>query len=180
MSAKTLMTVTEFARMQTPDTEDFELVEGELIPLSSGTPKHSIIRDFVGDLLRSYLRNKRIGRAIGEVDCLISSDTVRRPDVSVFLGHRLKQIDLNTIPVPFAPDIAVEVLSSSESAVDVHRKVREYLGAGSKEVWILDHVNGELFVHTPNGIRLLTAEDALESPLLPGFIVPVGDFFNAE
>jgi hypothetical protein len=38
MSTKTLMTVEQFARMHTADTEDYELVEGELIPLSSGTP----------------------------------------------------------------------------------------------------------------------------------------------
>ena len=41
MSTTTLMTVEEFARMSTPETVDFELVEGELIPLSSGTPLHA-------------------------------------------------------------------------------------------------------------------------------------------
>ena len=45
MSTKTLMTVEQFAQRNTADTEDFELVEGELIPLSSGTPLHSEIRD---------------------------------------------------------------------------------------------------------------------------------------
>jgi Uma2 family endonuclease len=152
MGTKGLMTVAGFSQMQTAETEDYELVEGEPIPLSSGTPRHSII----------------------------SADTVRRPDVSVFFGDRLREIDMNTIPVPFAPDIAVEVLSSSESAVDVHRKVRDYLSAGSQEVWILDHINIEVFVHTPSGIRLLGAQDVLESQLLPGFAAPVHEFFAAE
>jgi hypothetical protein len=39
MSAKTLMTVEQFAQMQTADTEDYELVDGELIPWSSATPR---------------------------------------------------------------------------------------------------------------------------------------------
>ena len=37
MSTKTLMTVEEFAQLRTADTEAYELVEGELIPLSSAT-----------------------------------------------------------------------------------------------------------------------------------------------
>jgi Uma2 family endonuclease len=60
-------------------------------------------------------------------------------------------------------------------AVDVNRKIREYLGAGSKEVWIFDHQNGEVFVHTKAGIKVLVAGDVLESPLLPGFAAPVND-----
>ena len=79
------------------------------------------------------------------------------------------------IPVPFAPDIAVEVLSASEIAVDVRRKVLDCLRAGSQEVWLLDHANGEILVHTSHGIRVLQAADVLESPLLPGFSVPVTD-----
>ena len=48
MSTKAVMTVEQFARMSTAETEDYELVEGELIPLSSGTPLHAKIRDLVG------------------------------------------------------------------------------------------------------------------------------------
>jgi Uma2 family endonuclease len=39
MSTKTLMTVEEFAQMHTAETEDYELVDGELIPLPTGTPR---------------------------------------------------------------------------------------------------------------------------------------------
>ena len=76
--------------------------------------------------------------------------------------------------MPFAPDIAVEALSPSEHALDVNRKVRDYLGAGSAEVWLLDPENGELHVRTKPGIRILQPDDALETPLLPGFSVAVG------
>ena len=47
MSTKTLMTVEQFAAMITADTENYELVEGELVPLYSGTPYHNAIRDNV-------------------------------------------------------------------------------------------------------------------------------------
>jgi len=173
MSTKALMTVEQFARMETAETEDYELVEGELIPLSSGTPKHNKVRDLLGHFLWSYFKTNPVGGAIAEVDCQLSSDTVRRPDVSVFLNERLEQIDLNRIPAPVAPDIAVEVLSPSESAIDVRRKVRDYLRAGAQEVWLVDHANGEVLVHTNAGIVVRQGADPVSSPLLPGFAVSV-------
>jgi Uma2 family endonuclease len=176
MGTAALMTVEQFSLMRTSDTEDYELVEGELVPLSSGTPLHAMIRDLAGDLLRSYFRRNRVGAALAEVDCRLDDDTVRRPDISVFLGARAGQFDINRIPVPFAPDIALEVLSASETAIDVNRKVLDYLRAGCREVWLLDHPNGEIFVQTDAAIRLLRGQDPLESPLLPGFSHPVADF----
>jgi len=175
MATRTLMTVEEFAQMNVSETEDYELVEGELIPLPSATPTHGLICENVSLLIGIYSRENRIGKVLREVDCRVADDTVRRPDRSIFLGARLQQIDPKKIPIPFAPDIAVEVLPASEIAIDVNRKIRGYLGAGSKEVWILDHENGEVFVHSSNGIRLLVGNDALESPLLPGFAAPVND-----
>ncbi len=175
MSATTLMTAKQFGQMHTGETEDYELVEGELVPSSSATPLHAKVRDLVGDLVRSYLRRNPIGLAIAEVDCRLTDYTVRRPDLSIFLGERSKQFDLNQIPVPFAPDIAVEVLSASERAIDVNRKALDYLAAGTREVWLLDNTNGEIFVQTDADIRLLRGKDILESPLLPGFAPAVSD-----
>ena len=176
MATKTMMTVEQFAQLATTDPEDYELVEGELIPLPSGTPRHGIIRGKLERFVGSYLDGNRIGKAIGEIDCQLSSNTVRRPDVAIFLGKaRLAQIDWDRIPIPFAPDIAVEVLSPNERAMDVRRKVRDYLRAGTKEVWLLDHANGEVAIHTNGGIRLLQSADALESEQLPGFTAAVAD-----
>jgi len=58
-------------------------------------------------------------------------------------------------------------------AIEVNRKIRDYLGAGSQEVWIFDHENAEVFVHKKAGIKLLVGNESLESPLLPGFAATV-------
>lgn len=175
MSTKTLLTVEDFAQRITADTEDYELVEGELVPLSSGTPRHAQIRYWIESLIRTYFARNPIGCAFSEIDSQLAGATVRRPGVSVFLYPRAKEIDLNKIPVPFAPDIAVEVLSPSGPAVDVHRKVLEYLAAGTQEVWLIDASNSEIFVHKSSGIRALNLQDSLETPLLPGFTTSVAD-----
>ena len=107
--------------------------------------------------------------------CRTIDSTVRRPDISVFLNERLARIELDKVSAPFAPDIAIEVLSPSEGATTVRRKVREYLAAGSQEVWLLDYSSGEILVHTSGGIRVLQGNDVLETPVLPGFKGTVTD-----
>ncbi len=180
MSTKTLMTVEQFVQLDRAENQDFELVDGELIPLSSPVILHAIIRERLARLIGNYLEKNPRGGLVCETDCRIKHDTVRRPDVSIFLGERWQNLDVYSIPVPFAPDIAVEVLSPSEHIMDVNRKVRDYQSAGSKEVWLLDHAICEVHVRTRAGMRILEAGDLLESPLLPGLSVRVADLLSAQ
>ncbi len=167
------VTAEEFVHMDSPDTEVFELVDGELVPVPSAIPLHAMIRDRAERLVWNYFDRTPIGGAISATDCLITNGTVRKPDLAIILGERWRQLDTRKVPIPFAPDIAVEVLSPSEQALDVTRKVRDYLQAGAREVWLLDPDNGEVHVRTKTGIRLLQGIELLESPLLPGFSVDV-------
>jgi Uma2 family endonuclease len=180
MAAKTLMTVEQFVQMDTSENESYELVDGELIPLSSATPLHSNIRGRLEHLVRSYFDRNPIGGAISEVDCRIGNDTVRKPDLCIFTGENWQQLDLKKVPVPFAPDVAVEVISPSEQLIDVNRKVKDYLSAGSQEVWLLDAENGEVHVRSKTGIRLVERTGVLESALLPGFSISVEALLSAR
>jgi Uma2 family endonuclease len=179
MATTTLMTAEEFARLNTAENEDYELVDGELIPLSSATLLHNRIRGRIERFVENYFEKNRLGGAASETECRINSNTVRRPDLSIFIGDDWTRLDLNLAIMPFAPTVAVEVLSPSEHSMDVSRKVRDYLGAGSNEVWILDHANGEVLVRTKTGIRLLQGSDVLDSPLLPGFAVSVAELLTS-
>ncbi len=180
MATKALITAEEFARLNMAENEDYELVDGELISLSGATARHNRIKDRLVRFIGDYFEKNQLGGAFSETDCRIDSNTVRRPDLSIFIGDEWERLDLNLAIMPSAPTIAVEVLSPSEHSVDVSRKVRDYLGAGSKEVWILDHANGELMVRTKSGIRLLQGNDLLDSPLLPGFVVNVADLLSGR
>lgn len=173
MISKPLITVEQFGQLHFSDTEDYELGDGDLIPLSSGTYRHNKIRSLMGHLLWSYFQRNPIGEAFCAVHCRIAEGKVRRPDLSIHLNERLRQIDLDKIPAPFAPDITVEILSPSEGIMETRGKVREYLSAGSAEVWLLDHANHEMQVHTPGQIRVLDANAILETPVLPGFSAAV-------
>jgi Uma2 family endonuclease len=71
------------------------------------------------------------------------------------------------------PDIAVEIVSPSESASALERKVDAYLAGGIAEVWVVYPATRHVFVHTGGGIRKLADAEALASPLLPGWSLPV-------
>ena len=107
-------------------------------------------------------------------------DTVRGPDVSYV---QAKRIPPSGVPEGFwdlAPDLAVEVVSSSETAEEVREKVRDFLRAGTPLVWTIYPRAREVIVHTPDGIaRTYTTHDTLAfSDLLPGFACSVDELFE--
>jgi Uma2 family endonuclease len=168
------MTVEEFARMETADTEAYELVDGVLVALSSPTPLHNFIRGRLNSLILKYVDENPVCYPVTGTDCRLSLNTVRRPDVSIFLADCWNALDVNKAPVPFAPNICVEILDPLDEAGPLTRKIREYLAAGSREVWVVDPENGEITIRTKSEMRIVEATDLLETPLLPGFSVSVG------
>ena len=154
------------------------MANGDLISPSSDTFDHAEIRDAVLVAFHWYLRSRPIGRVAGMVDCKLSEDTVAWADVSFSFTNADRSIPGRQVPIPFAPDIAVEVLSPPEAAIDVNRKVRDYLNAGAQEVWLLDGYNGQAAVRTSNAMRVLLRNDILETPLLEGFSLPLAELFQ--
>jgi Uma2 family endonuclease len=49
------------------------------------------------------------------------------------------------------------------------------MAAGTKEVWVVDHENFEVFITTAEGIRLPRANDIITSPLLEGFSLSIAE-----
>ncbi len=80
---------------------------------------------------------------------------------------------MNEAPVPFAPDICVEILEPLDEVGPMTRKIREYLSAGAQEVWVLDPENGEVTIRTKSEVHIIEGSKLLETPLLPGFSVGV-------
>jgi Uma2 family endonuclease len=85
-------------------------------------------------------------------------------------------------PKAFGPcpqDLAVEIVSPSETADEVRAKVRDFLAAGTPLVWTIYPRTREVIVHTPDGLaRTCSGEDVLADPdVLPGFSCSVAELF---
>ena len=110
-----------------------------------------------------------------------SSGRVRLPDVAFVSFERVPK---NAEPIPtLAPDLAVEVLSESNTAEEINQKLREYFESGTRLAWIVDPATKSVSVyHGPaEPTRVLSEADHLDGEnVLPGFSMPVANaFLNA-
>jgi Uma2 family endonuclease len=77
-----------------------------------------------------------------------------------------------------ASELAIEVVSPSDTAKHLKIKVDAYLTNGSKTVWVVYPGDRSVMAHTAGAARELKADQKIEDPLLPGFSHAVSGFFE--
>lgn len=176
MAIKTLMTVEEFTPLLEKDDEWYELVEGEVVRVSPGMFEHNRIRDKLLIALAAFAEASKLGVAVAEQPFHLFRNTVRHPDVAFVRAG--KEIPPRALPKG-GPDLAVEVVSPSNTPREMDQKVSDYFGAGSKRVWLVYPEHREVYVYGLSGVKRLRRDDALEdAELLPGFSVRVSSLFE--
>jgi Uma2 family endonuclease len=124
MATTTVITGAQYDAMPYDEGRRWELVNGEFVSVSSPTPRHQDIVFEVHIALRNYLRQSRIvGHAYQDVEFALTDNDRVRPDVAVVLGDKAARLDPDKVPIPGAPDIAIEVISPSERAFESEAKV---------------------------------------------------------
>ena len=177
MAAKTLMTVEQFLALP-EDGHRYELVHGELVEVASGTGRHGLTRDNIMVALRPIVMRAG-GLVLTENDFQLGPDTVVRPDVAVLVASQVSYCDVDRTPVPFAPELAVEVVSANDKVEDVFGKALEYLSAGARQVWVfVPRPLREVHVLDGKTHRVIAEHEFLEAPdIVPGFRARAGDLF---
>ncbi len=181
--AAQMMTAEKLLRLPSGMGQRFELVKGELRTMPPAGFEHG---DIVGELsmrLRQYVRSRGLGRVLGAETGFVLSrnpDTVRAPDVSFVSEARVAQTGRVKGFFPGAPDLAVEVVSPTDAAADVQRKVREYFDAGAQQVWVVypDLREVMVFRSVRESVTLAAADTLDGGTLIPGFTCPVAELFE--
>ena len=177
------MTLEEYAAL--PKHPRYELVNGVLIELMAASRKHEHTGSLVNWQLSAHVFPNNLGEVYtsnrGYVTGPDSPATSRMPDVSFVSNARLNQPELAGMLYDGAPDLAVEILSESNTPAQVAQKIDEYLNAGGRTVWVIDIDARTLTVHTADAPPLtLTDTDALDGgDYLPGFSCLVADLLPA-
>ena len=179
-TATKLITAEEFARMSGLE-RPCELVRGEILETDFPPLLHGVVCAAIGYSGADY--RDRIHILLNNVGVLTNRDpdTVRCPDVIFITQKRLPKNVLRTadfLAVP--PEIVFEVVSPSDSWMDLQAKTSEFLDAGVLAVCIADPETETVQVFRPDhtGERL-SGDDVLTFPdILPEFSVPVRKFFE--
>lgn len=180
-STKTLVTAQQLLEMGSDAR--FELVCGELVPMSPIGKHHGYIVLRLGSWLVPFVEQRKLGWFGTERGFILAHDpdVVRAPDLYFLARHR-EPAGKGLGYCEGAPDLAVEVLSPSDKAVDLQLKIQEYLAAGTRLVWVVDprtetitayHPSGKAQVHS--GDQIVTGEDVLS-----GFSFRCRDLFEIE
>ena len=174
-------TATEADLLRLAATEDrlYELVDGTLVEKAMGW-KEALLAMWLGHQLQTYLDMHDLGAVAGADGTLrLRERLVRVPDLAFVLWENVPPNDeLPQIP-DLAPDLAVEVISPSNTAREMAHKRREYFRAGTRLVWQVYPDRREVEVYSsPGRFRTLGLTDALDGgDLLPGFRLPLADLF---
>ena len=180
---KTLLTAEEFFRLHAHKDGRFELVDGEVVEMAPVFRRHGRTASNITTAFNIHCRQTGIGWSEVEVGYRVRSgpDTVRGPDVSLVLRRREEEEEEEENGfVAGAPDIAVEVISASNTAAEMERKVAEYLAAGSQRVWIAFSSNRTVLIHRADGTTMTYSGDDVisDEELLPGFSLPLSEIFD--
>jgi Uma2 family endonuclease len=180
MATTTQMTWESFEKLPDGDGMHRELIEGELQILPPPKSGHSKVAANTAETLRP-LQEGPGGRVFLEAGFQLSEDrrTWIQPDVSFVRKERIQETPDSGYFVG-GPELAVEVVSPSESAAGLNRKVELLLKAGSLAVGVLFPDQQEARVFLPGGQSFRKrVGDALSLPeLLPGWEVPVARLFE--
>ena len=164
----------------------YEVVDGQIVEKPATCAFESEIASILLGFLAPFVRAQRRGRAVSEM--LFRIDPVRglerRPDLA-FVSHKRWPLG-RSAPMDAAwdvvPDLAVEIISPSNSAYDVEAKLDEYFRAGVRAVWIVFPRSGVVYVHdSRTAVRVCRSEagDELDGgPVLPGFRLPLTTLFG--
>jgi len=178
-TATKLMTAEEFASKE-DDGNLYELVRGELIDMSRPNGDHSQIQFQIAWLLKNLVTPNKLGWVGGEAGVVTERDpdTVRGPDVYFYRIERLARPPKSFIEL--APDIAVEVISPSDTRPAMRRKVREYIASGVRLVWVVDPETKTVMVYSGSmqGVEHDEADTLDGGEVLPGFTCKVADLFE--
>jgi Uma2 family endonuclease len=129
-----------------------------------------------------YVRSQRLGSVVTESGFILAHnpDLVRGPDMAFVGTERMLPKGSRGTYFDGGPDLAVEIVSPNDTAIEVRELINEYLAAGTRLIWVIYPVIETIEVHRPgNVVTVLHAGDELDGEdVLPGFRTPVSELFD--
>ena len=177
---------TDYKNWELDEGERYELIYGEAYALASPNAYHQLI---LGEMLKQlavFFTGKPCKVYPAPYDVRLfyeddeSDDTVVQPDISIVCDRAKRGKE----GCRGAPDFIVEILSPSNTAIEMHRKYELYRQAGVREYWIIDPDHKTLHAYRfDNGTifpRTWHAHDSAKTDMFPGLVIEMEPVFDQE
>ncbi len=157
-----------------------ELVDATLVEKPMGFRESYLAGELIR-LLGNFVVEQDLGIVTApDATLRLMPGLVRLPDVAFISWRQLPMGKCPNEPIAsLVPELAVEILSESNTRGEMQRKLKEYFLAGSQLVWLVDPDARTVDVHTaPDRFIRLDEEEVLDGgAVLPGFRLPLQRVF---
>ena len=184
MTAAILMEQTDEARQLESGDALFEVIYGRVVEKQPMSVFAGKLASMLTYLLTNFVLPRRLGLVVSEVLFVLdeAKNLQRRPDVAFVSNERWVGDDPDADRAwETIPDLAVEVISPSNTSNEIDRKVLDYFAAGVRLVWVLHPETRRLHVYdSADTIHVVSATGTLDGgTVLPGFQLVLGELFEA-
>ena len=166
------------------DIERYEIIDGVRVEREPMGAFETVLASWLCYLMNSFAAGKKLGLAVNEVLFVLNAarHLNRRPDVAFVSYARWPSSVVAREPAwNVVPDLAVEIVSPTNLAEEIDRKITDYFEAQVRLVWVLYPDSGRAYVYqSPTRVSILERTDTLDgAEVLPGFRLPIAQLYEA-
>ncbi len=174
------MSLTAEAELVLDPEKEYEIVNGQPEEKEMASAFHGGVGGRLIIELGYYCKIHKLGAVYTPDTTFQIGINERLPDVSFISAARLPKDGEPTTKWMIAPDLAIEIISPNDLYGKVKNKIREYLTAGVKEVWIVEPEFKMITIYrSQTDFTVFAEEDELVSEtLLPGFRLKLSELFQ--
>jgi len=142
-------TYADYKEWELAEGERYEVIYGEAYAMAAPNTEHQEISGALFNQIYNYLSGKpcKVYHAPFDVRLFYeedeSDDTVVQPDITVICDEKKRGYE----GCRGAPDLVIEILSPSNTAIEMERKLSLYQDAGVREYWIVNPENKRVTVY---------------------------------
>ena len=182
-------TITAPARAVAPGADlselMYEVVDGVIVEKPPMGVYEYDLANVLNNRLTDFIMPLGLGRVWVEMffDFRPIVDRQRRPDVAFISADRWpidRRAPRRAATWRMVPDLAVEVVSPTNPAVEVAEKVEEYFHVGMSRVWVVYPNTAKVYVYdSPTSVRIFGRGQPLtDEAMFPGFRLDLDELFG--
>ncbi|WP_169975203.1 Uma2 family endonuclease [Tautonia rosea] len=168
------------------DDLHYEVIDGRMVELPPMSSRETYLASILVALLGLHARTSDLGRVVGEMLFKLdpNRNQKRRPDVAFVSFDRWPKA--RRVPASHGwevvPELAIEVVSPTDAAVDLLEKVEEYFQTGVRRVWVVYPGSRCVYDYASvTAITVLRVSDQLDGgDFLPGLALSLADLFEVN